>query len=164
MRRAILIGGVILTAILAPAASAATMSGVRIAKVTFTGTATAPVVTVTGTGFGARPGADPKGSPASASVGCRRQPLVGNKKDGSDYGPTGLSLGWGKSPPSGYNAGANVAGRYLDCIGIQITSYTATKIVFSLGCQYALYGPAKAHENFLVQVHGTTKKGIISYP
>ena len=153
-----------MTAILTPAASAATTAGAKITNVTFTGTATAPVVTVTGTGFGARPGADPKGSPALASVGCRRQPLAGNKKDGFDYGPTGLSLGWGKSPPSGYNAGANVAGRYLDCIGIQISSYTATKIVFSLGCQYALYGPAKEHQDFLIQVRGTTKKGIISYP
>lgn len=164
MRRAILIGGVVLSALLAPVAFASKASAAKITKVTFTGTAAAPVITVTGTGFGTRPAADPNTSPARASVGCRRQPLAGNKKDGSDYGPTGLGLGWGTSPPSGYNAGVNVPGHYLDCIGIEIRSYTPTKIVFTLGCQYALYSPAKAHENFLVQVQGTTKKGIISYP
>ena len=164
MRRAILIGAVVVSAALAPVASASTVSGAKITKATFTGTAAAPVVTVTGTGFGTRPAPDPNGSPARASVGCRRQPLAGNKKDGSDYGPTGLGLGWGKSAPSGYSAGTDVPGHYLDCIGVEIRSYSSTKIVFTLGCQYALYGAAKAHEDFLVQVHGTTKKGVISYP
>jgi hypothetical protein len=163
MRRVILIGGVFLAAVLAPIASASTVFGAKITKVTFTGTATAPVITVTGTGFGTKPAPDPNGSPARASAGCRKQPLAGNKKDGSDYGATGLGLGWGTSQPSGYAAGTDVAGKYLDCIGIEIRSYSPTKIVFTLGCQYALYGPAKAHQDFLVQVHGASKRGIISY-
>jgi hypothetical protein len=163
MRRAVLIAGVVLSAAFAPIASGSTASAVKITKVTFTGSSTAPVITVTGSGFGTRPTKDPNGSPAKASAGCRKQPLAGNGKDGSDYGPSGLGLGWGTARPSGYNAGAYVADEYLDCIGVEIRSYTSTKIVFSLGCQYALYSPAKAHEDFLIQVHGATKRGVISY-
>jgi len=158
------IGAAVASAALAPFASASARAGVTITKVSFTGTVAAPVITVTGTGFGTKPAEDPSGSPARATAGCRSQRLAGNKKDGFDYGPTGLSIGWGISPPSGYNAGADVAGRYLDCIGVEIESYTPTKVVFSLGCQYALYSPARAQEDFLVQVRGATKKGVISYP
>jgi hypothetical protein len=162
MRRVILITGVMWVA-LAALASASTASAAKITKVTFSGTSAAPVITVTGSGFGTRPAKDPEGSPAKASAGCRSQPLEGNRNDGSDYGPSGLGLGWGTSRGSGYNAGVDVPHKYLDCIGVEIRSYTSTKVVFSLGCQYVLYSPAKAHENFLVQVHGATKRGVISY-
>ena len=126
-------------------AHASTGAAGVIKKVVFTGTSTAPVITITGSGFGTKPTPDPQISPAKAGAkyhsACKAQPLQGNGKDGRDYGPTALGLGWGASAPSGYNAGVYVPGSYLDCIGFVVKSYTSTKVVLHLGCQYAALRP-----------------------
>jgi hypothetical protein len=149
---------------LAQASTAATAS---ITRVTFSGSATSPVITVTGKALGAKPKPDPNLSPAKAGKkydsACDKQPLQGNGKDGFDFGATALGVGWGTTAPTGYSAGAYVAGEYLDCIGLVITSYSPTKIVLHLGCQYALYSQLAAGDRFLVQVDGVTKSGTVTY-
>jgi hypothetical protein len=147
--------------------ASATSAAPMIKKVVFTGSSTTPVITVTGSGFAAKPAADPNISPAKAGdkydSECNTQPLQGNGKDGRDYGPTALGVGWGASVPTGYSAGVYVSGSYLDCIGLVVTSYTATKVVLHLGCQYALYTPLTAGDHYLVQVAGVTKSGTVAY-
>jgi len=138
-----------------------------IKTVAFTGKSNAPVITITGSGFAKKPSPDPKISPAKAGAkyhsACDTQPLQGNGKDGSDYGPTALGVGWGTSVPTGYSAGVYVPGSYLDCIGLVVKSYTATKVVLQLGCQYALYTPIKAGDDYLMQIAGVTRTGKVSF-
>jgi hypothetical protein len=135
--------------------------------VVFSGTQSAPVILITGSGFGTKPTHDPKVSPARAGIkyhsACDTQPLQGNHKDGFDYGPTALGVGWGSSAPTGYSAGVYVSGSYLDCIGVVVRSYMPDKVVLRLGCQYALYPQIIAGDRYLIQVAGATKSGIVAY-
>lgn len=92
-----------------------------ISNVTLTGSLTHPTFTVYGTGFGSEP-----------------KPLVAADlgHTGEDYGVTALSfhdLG-----PLTFNAGQNI-GTGRDTIGLVISSYTDTEIVFTLGSTYAGY-------------------------
>lgn len=92
-----------------------------ISSVTFTGTLTDPTFTVDGTGFGSQP---------AVSVAAQ------SGYTGEDYGVTALSfhdLG-----PLSFNAGQNI-GTGRDTIGLVISSYTDTEIVFTLGSTYADY-------------------------
>jgi hypothetical protein len=150
-----------------PAAGAA-IPKVHITKVAFAGSSVAPVITITGSGFGNKPLADPRISPATAGgkyrSACYTQHVQGNGKDGNDFGPIALGVGWGSKPSKGYNAGVYVPGSYLDCIGIVIESYSSTKIVVQLGCQYVLYGRVAAGDYFLVEVGGHTSSGRVAYP
>jgi hypothetical protein len=142
-------------------------AGPSITRVSFSGTATSPVITITGKALGAKPKPDPNLSPAKAGkkygAACNKQPLQGNGKDGFDFGATALGVGWGTTAPTGYSAGTYVAGEYLDCIGLVISSYSSTKIVLHPGCQYALYSQLAAGDKFLVQVKGVTKSGTVTY-
>jgi hypothetical protein len=159
---------VVLFAGLPDPVAAATPSTVHVNKVVFTGSAASPVITITGTGFGKRPPADPKISPAKAGKkyhsACYRQTLQGNGKDGSDFGPSALGIGWGSSPPTGYSAGVWVPNSYLDCVGLLVTKYSPTKVVMKPGCQYALYGRIASGDDFLIEVDGTTHSGVVAYP
>jgi hypothetical protein len=142
-------------------------AAVVISKVVFTGTSTAPVITITGSGFGTKPAPNPKISPAKAGAKfhstCNTQPLQGNGNDGHDFGPTALGVGWGTSGPDQSSAGVYVPGSYLDCVGLIVVRYTTTKVVLHLGCQYALYTPIAAGDDYQVQVAGVTRTGIVAY-
>ena len=157
----------LLAALPGPTAYGATQSGVAvISRVAFGGTAASPTITITGSKFGTRPKANPKISPAKAGAkyhsACYRQTLQGNGNDGSDYGQKALGIGWGTSTPSGYSAGVYVSGSYLDCIGLILQSYTPTRIVLHLGCQYPLYSQIVNGDRFVVQVRGVTKSGTVA--
>jgi hypothetical protein len=145
----------------------ATAATTHISRVVFSGTSDEPVVTISGSGFGAKPPADPAISPAKAGrkydSTCRTQPLQGNGKDGRDFGATALGVGWGTSAPSGYSAGVYVPGSYLDCIGLIVERYSATKIVLVPGCQYRLYSPITSGDDYLVEVKGTTHRGRVTF-
>jgi hypothetical protein len=163
------VGAALSMTVISPAASAqGSRPAAVIKKVVFTGTAKAPVITITGSGFGTKPTPNPKISPAKAGAkyhsACDTQPLQGNGKDGSDYGPKALGVGWGPQAPSGYSAGVYVPGSYLDCIGLVVGSYTATKVVLHLGCQYVLYSPITAGDRYLIEVAGTTTSGTVANP
>jgi hypothetical protein len=161
----VLIAGAIaapLTAIALPSAGAATISAVTINSVTITGTAAAPVITVTGSGFGARPRHDPASHP-NGQDGCPAFPANPPqyiKNDGYDYGSSVLYL-WDTT--AAWRGGNYVAGSELDCIGLRITTWTATKIVFRPGTAYDHTKLEQGHKYELatgdsvqVAVRGTT--------
>jgi len=91
---------------------------VTITAVTFTGEPTSPQVTVTGHGFGKQA---PTGSPPS----CTEPP----SDVGLNYAKSALFFN-----DSGYTPWQ--AGTGGDCIGLVVTTYTNTEIVFSLGAWY----------------------------
>jgi hypothetical protein len=119
-----------------PAAGANAVSTVLITSYTITGTAAQPVITVKGSGFGAtRPAADPASHP-NGQDGCPAFPAsppsyIAN--DGYDYGSGQLYL-WDMT--AGWRGGNFVSGSELDCIGLRITTWTRTKIVFRPGTAY----------------------------
>jgi hypothetical protein len=104
-----------------------------ISGVTLTGTPAAPTVTVTGSNFGAAPTATPETCNAGDT--------------GNDYGFGGLEFQdlteqWG-------------AGESGDCIGLLLTSWSSTKVVFTFGNEYANYGPMVAGDQIEVTIQGT---------
>ncbi len=106
-----------------------------ISGVTLSGTPAAPTVTVTGSNFGS---AAPTATPETCQAG----------DTGNEYGFGGLEFqdlteGWG-------------AGESGDCIGLLLTSWSSTKVVFTFGNEYANYGPINAGDQIEVTVQGAT--------
>jgi hypothetical protein len=106
-----------------------------ISGVTLSGTPAAPTVTVTGSNFGS---AAPTATPETCQAG----------DTGNDYGFGGLELqdvteSWG-------------GGELGDCIGLLLTSWSSTKVVFTFGNEYANYGPINAGDQIEVTVQGVT--------
>lgn len=95
---------------------------VTITDVTLSGSLSDPTITVLGSGFGTTAPA----AVQSASYGYT----------GMDFGPTALSFH--DSGPLGFNAGQSGSGGW-DTVGLVLSTYTDTQIVFTLGSEYALY-------------------------
>ena len=113
-----------------------------ISGVTLGGTPAAPTVTVTGSNFGT---AAPTATPETCQEG----------DTGNDYGFGGLELqdvteSWG-------------AGEAGDCIGLLLTSWSSTKVVFTFGNQYANYGPINAGDQIEATVQGATDTVAASF-
>ncbi len=121
---------------------AGSTSAPSISGVTLTGTPAAPTVAVTGSNFGSAP---PTATPETCQAG----------DTGNDYGIGGLEFqdlteGWG-------------AGESGDCIGLLLTSWSSTKVVFAFGNEYANYGPIKAGDQIEVTLQGATDTVLASF-
>ena len=115
-------------------------SAPSISGVTLSGTPTAPTVTVTGLNLGAAPTA------------ATTEPCGGT---GNIYGASGLVFqdltgSWG-------------AGGAGDCIGLFVTSWSSTKVVFTFDSEYASFGPIKAGDQIEVTILGATDTVIASF-
>ena len=104
-----------------------------ISSVTLTGTSADPTVTVSGSNFGADP-------PAGTPEGCT------SRDPGDTYGSEGLVFydateGW-------------TAGQSGDCIGLIVTSWSSSKVVFSFDSEYGVdgNGPIAAGDSIEVTV------------
>jgi hypothetical protein len=116
------------------------IAGPKITSVTFTGTAAAPTVTITGHNFGT----EPTGSPA----GC---------------GATGDNFGtslWFDEITASWAAGEGG-----DCIALLVNSYSPTRIVYQFGSFYDTNGlaPANSGDQYQVTVMGNTFNGTVTY-
>jgi putative transposon-encoded protein len=113
-----------------------------ISSVTLTGTPANPTVTVSGSNFGSTA---PTGTPETCQAG----------DTGDDFGSSGLIFqdlteSWG-------------AGEAGDCIGLLVTSWSSTKVVFTVGNEYANYGPIKAGDQIKVTVQGANDTVTASF-
>jgi hypothetical protein len=99
---------------LAPFTVSGKTSEPTISEVTFTNSDSNPTITVTGSGFGTSPGG------SAVNAGC--------SASGSDYESNDLFLN--------DVTGSWTAGQVGDCVGLVLSSYTNTKIVFSFGNYY----------------------------
>jgi hypothetical protein len=73
-----------------------------------------------------------------------------------DYGTSGL---WFKDVTAGWTAG-----QIGDCIGLNVTSYTNTKIVYQFGAGYGHYGPLVTNgDAFKLTVWGISHTGTVAY-
>ena len=133
-----------------------------ISSVIFTGTTMAPTVTINGSGLGSMPAANPTYTPAGTQL-CPLAPPAGNQ--GYDYG-TSLYL---------YDSGRNWAGgRYrpelseLDCVGLLVSKFSASQVVFQFGAAYAQYGQQHNYllaegDPYQIAVNGATFSGSVHY-
>jgi hypothetical protein len=111
-----------------------------ITSVAFTGTGANPTVTITGTNFGSLPSATPAGCGAT----------------GSNYGATGL---WFQD----VTQGKWTAGKSGDCIGLVVSTWTSTQIVFGFGSFYSGFGPVTNKDKYKLEAAGVTKSGTVTY-
>ncbi len=112
--------------------------------VQFTGEPTNPTVTITGFNFGTIPPANPS-SPLSCFPG----------DTSFDYGISGL---WFNDATQGWTAG-----QIGDCIGLQVSSYTNTKIVYRFGAGYGHYPPVTNGDAYTLTVWGISHKATVAY-
>ena len=73
---------------------------------------------------------------------------------GDDYGSSGL---WFNDATQSWTAGQ--AG---DCIGLIVTSWSSTQVVFALGSEYANYPPVQSGDQIEVEVQGATFSGPLA--
>ena len=119
-------------------------SAPMVTSVQFTGTASNPTVTITGSNFGTIPPAAPS-SPLSCVPGDTSY----------DYGTSGL---WFNDPTQGWRAG-----QIGDCIGLIVNSYTNTQIVYQFGADYSRYGPVTNGDAYTLTIWGVSHSGTVAY-
>lgn len=132
-----------------------------ITSVVFSGSVTAPTVTVNGSGLGSMPTPNPTYTPEGTQL-C---PLAASGNEGYDYG-TDLYL---------FDSPRNWAGgRYrpelqeLDCVGLLVTTFTPTKVVFQFGSAYTKDGAKNNYvlaegDAYQLAVNGATFTGTVNY-
>ncbi|MDE3207147.1 MAG: hypothetical protein KGQ66_23330 [Acidobacteriota bacterium] len=117
------------------------------ATVGFVGGPAQPTVTVSGLGFGS----------SIAVLGAGSAPC-GPLSTGLNY----LDDLYIQDVTQGWTAGA-VSAVGCDYTGLQVLSYSDTRIVFSLGSSYPTYGPLAAGDSFVVHVFGNAIAGTVAY-
>ena len=106
----------------------------------FSGTSGNPTVTLTGTNFGTQPTGTP--------ITC------GSGDTGDDYGASGL---WFSDSTQGWTAGQTG-----DCIGLIISTWTNTSVVFAFGNEYSGYPPVTNGDAYTVEAQGKSSTGTVS--
>jgi hypothetical protein len=108
-------------------AATASTAAFGVTGVSLSGTTAAPVVTVTGQGFGTEPtrGVAPSSVHSCAHTGT-----------GLDYRHGALWFVDSTAGITSWSAGAASITGHPNCIGINITSWSDTQVVFSFGSQY----------------------------
>jgi len=107
--------------------------------VSFTGSPSDPTVTITGSNLGT----EPSGSPA----GCG---TTGDNFPGTSLTFNDTTGGWG-------------AGTGGDCIGLLVSSYTISQVVYQFGSGYNTFGTANSGDAYNLTVQGTTYSGTVTY-
>ena len=132
-------------------AATETLSPPTIDGVTFGGTPSDPTITVTGSGFGTL-GDIGTPNPASTTQNC-------SPATGYDYG-TSFYI-WDQTDPHYFVAGLGPPS--LAAVGVNISSYSNNKIVYTLGSCYSqngwIFNPG---DTYSMNVLGTTFTGIVS--
>ena len=117
---------------------------VTIDSVIFTGTTAAPTVTVNGSGFGG----------SQSSLGIPQAPC----------GPVTTGFNYGASFYLSDATQNWTAGQFCDHIGLYITSYSSTQIVFNPGSAYPSYSSSAPGDAFTMSVLGASFTGTVAYP
>jgi hypothetical protein len=111
--------------------------------VTFTGTPAEPTVTVTGENFGQKPATNPK-----APLTCFSGDTSFDYASLLDF--TDSTQGW-------------TAGQTGDCIGLIVSSYTETQVVYKFGAGYSHYGQLTSGDAYTLVVRTAKFTGTVAY-
>src|ERR1700722_14411546 len=139
MFRTIFLVGTDVGALLTGGGASATTTAPHVTSVSFSGTVAAPVITIHGHRFGSMPKAVPQKNPP-AYAPCVVHPVPKSTASfGHDYGTSLFLTDVSGNPLWG-------AGRYhanevgaLDCIGLIVSKYTSSTVIFRLGSSYPSY-------------------------
>jgi hypothetical protein len=134
-------------------AEAAPASPPSISGVVFTGNTQAPIITISGFGFGANP---PKAYPAN-------QTSCGTYTDNGDwFGKTGS---WFLDNTNTWQAGRGSALKNGNCIGVIVTSWTAQQVVFQFGNAYGTFDHWTVDDcdNYVLEIKGSLWGGEACY-
>ena len=118
--------------------SSVTVGAVVITGVTFEGTASAPKVLVTGYGFGSRPATVPACNSAN-----------------TDFANGAL---WIEDTTT-----ITSSGEPGNCVGLKISTYTATEIVFTFGPAYRSWPALASGDGYQLTVAGSVATGTVTY-
>jgi subtilase family serine protease len=110
-----------------------------ISSVSFTGPASNPTVTISGSNFGS----EPVGSPAGCST------------TGDNFSGTSLTFD--------DTTGSWEAGTGGDCIGLLVSSYTSSQVVYQFGSGYNGFGIANGGDAYTLTVQGVAFSGTVNY-
>ncbi|HLZ08756.1 MAG TPA: hypothetical protein VKT80_09235 [Chloroflexota bacterium] len=123
-----------------------------VSGVVFTGSSSAPTITVTGSGFGTRA---PIGYPNN-STGCGAY-----TNNGDVYGKNGL---WFLDDTHVWQAGEGKPPA-ANCIGLIVQSWSPTQVVFQFGDAYGTFDhwTADPGDNFVIDLKGYFWGGVVSY-
>jgi hypothetical protein len=110
-----------------------------ISSVAFTGSSSNPTVTISGSNLGS----EPSGGPPGCST-------TGENFPGTSLTFNDTTGGWG-------------AGTGGDCIGLVVSSYTNSQIVYTFGSGYNEFGTANGGDAYNLTVQGVTFSGTVSY-
>lgn len=113
-----------------------------VSSLALTGSASAPVVTISGTGFGSAP---PPGSPEWDCSGAYT---------GDVFGDVSLNL---SDTTSGWGAGGGG-----DCLGLTVTSWSATQIVLGFGSDYPNLTAMQVGDGYSFELQGYTFTGTVA--
>ena len=122
----------------ASAPSSVTVGAVVISGVTFEGTSSAPKVLVTGFGFGSRPATVPACNSAN-----------------TDFANAAL---WIEDTTT-----FTSSGEPGNCVGLKISTYTATEIVFTFGPAYRGWPALASGDGYQLTVAGSVVTGTVTY-
>ena len=114
-------------------------AGPIINSVSFTGSDTNPTVTISGSNLGS----EPEGGPAGCST-------TGDNYPGNSLTFSDATGSWG-------------AGTGGDCIGLVLSSYTSSQVVYQFGSGYTVYGTANSGDAYTVTVQGVQFSGTVAY-
>jgi hypothetical protein len=112
-----------------------------ITSVKVTGTASAPSVTIAGSGFGASPPAPDPSTPITCVSGDTSYTYPAGQLAFSD-----TTQSW-------------TAGETGDCVGLIVTSWSNTKVVYGFGADYPSFHAVTKGDSIQVVVEGTTHTG-----
>jgi hypothetical protein len=126
----------------APCNAGALQPHPAIHSVTFSGSADAQVVTLTGTGFGTRADLGPPATPCSSP------------ETGEDYG----GLFYFTDETEKWTAG-NDASPNCDYVGLVISSYSNTTIAFGFGSNFSTYSKFRPKDAYAMHLLGATFSG-----
>jgi hypothetical protein len=126
----------------APCNAGALQPHPAIHSVTFSGKPDAQVVTLTGTGFGTK-----------ANLGSPTTPCS-SPETGEDYG----ALFYFTNQTEKWSAG-NDASPNCDYVGLVITSYSNTTVVFDFGSNFSTYSKFRKKNKYALHLLGTTFSG-----
>jgi len=140
-----------------------------ITSVSFTKGSRAPTIVATGHNFGGRPSHDPAYQP-QRHQGC---PAQSAKTDGHDYGTTfwfyDTKASHGNTPV--WRAGRYAGAQELDCIGLVIDTWSASRVSFHFGSQYNQASTSAAPstyvlsngDSFVLRIKNATLRGTARF-
>jgi hypothetical protein len=129
--------------------ASAAVASAQVSGVSWSGSSSSPTVTVTGSGFGRR---------APASIAVSGLTSCGNF-NGNDY----KSILF-EDDTANWAGGHYISGTDGNCVGLNISSWSSTEVVFTFADAYGDFGwIANSGDNFALGIKGYYWGGVINY-